>query len=108
MESVFNWLEIFKSPIAKTVEIHPANPHLNDGLLHYRCSGKCSGIELKRELSDNSGSRSTTLVILLEGARPELFPGDKITVDGESYILARVELCRAVSGEIIARRCTVK
>ncbi len=108
LESIFDWMEIFKSSSAKTVEILPKNPYLCDGLLRYRCAGKSQAIELKRETSDNSGSCGVTLVLLLEGSKPDLFPGDKIIVDNNSYILARVEICRAVSGEIIARRCVVK
>lgn len=106
--SVFNWLEIFKSPMAKTVEIHPANGHLSDGILRYRCTGKCAAIELKRELLNDSGSQRLAMTILLEGNGSDVLPGDKIVYNGETFELAKVELCRSVSGEIIARRCTVR
>ena len=107
-DSVFNWLDIFKSPAAKSVELLPANPHLSDGILRYRCAGKCSAIELKREYSNNDGMPTLVLEVLIEGNTPELFPGDRITVDGESFELAKIELCRSISGTVIARRCTIK
>lgn len=107
-DSVFNWLDIFKSPAAKSVGFLPANPHLSDGILRYRCAGKGAAIELKRSYTNRSGTPEITLEVLVEGNTPELFPGDKIVIDGESFELAEVKLCRSISGEIIARRCTVK
>ena len=107
-DSVFNWLDIFKSPAAKSVELLPANPHLSDGILRYRCAGKCAAIELKREYFNNDGTPTLVLEVLIEGNTPELFPGDRITVDGESFELAKIELCRSISGTVIARRCTIK
>ena len=107
-DSVFNWLDIFKSPAAKFVELLPENPYLSDGILRYRCAGKCAAIELKREYSNNNGTPTIILDVLIEGNTPELFPGDRITVDGESFELAKIELCRSISGTVIARRCTIK
>lgn len=107
-ESVFNWQDIFKSPTAQIVEIHPANGYLSDGILRYRCAGKCAALELKRYFSESSGSRTIELVLLLEGVTPEVMPGDKIVHSGETFEIAKVELCHSLSGEIIARRCTVK
>ena len=106
--SVFNWLDIFKSPAAKTVEIRPANPYLSDGILRYRSTEKCAALELKRLYSSNSDSRTIELVLLLENSSTPLMPGDTIVYDNETFELAKVEPCRSVSGEIIARRCTVK
>ena len=107
-DSVFNWLDIFKSPAAKSVELLPANPHLSDGILRFRCAGKSAAIELKREYSDNSGTPAVTIELLIEGDSPELTPGDRIVVDGKSFELAKVKLCRAISGQVIARNCTIK
>lgn len=106
--SVFNWLEIFRSPAAKIVEIHPANPHLSDGILRYRCSGKCAALLLSstRELIGNRNQVNITL--LLEGATPEIQPGDKLILEKQNFEIAKVELCRAFSGEVLARRCTIK
>ena len=107
-ESVFSWQDIFQSPAAQIVEIHPANGHLSDGILRYRCTGKCAALELKRTFAGSSDNQAIELVILLEGTSPEVLPGDRIKLREESFELTKVELCRSLSGEIIARRCTIK
>lgn len=106
--SAFNWQDIFKSPSAVSVEIHPAQKHLSDGILRYRNTGKCSAIELKRSFAEADGKQAIVLILLLEGNSPELMPGDKIEYNGETFEIAQVELCRNITGEIVARRCTVK
>lgn len=108
VDSIFNWQDLFDSPAARQVEIHPANPYLSDGVLRCGNAEKCAAIELKRSHSRSSGSQTVELILLLKGLAPEVMPGDKIVYEGESFELAKVELCRSVTGEITARRCTVK
>ena len=107
-ESVFLWQDIFRSPAAKTAEIHPVQRHLSDGILRCGKAEKCSAIELQRAWGEASGNQSITLVLLLEGLTPAAMPGDKIVYSGETFEIAKVELCRSITGEIIARRCTIK
>ena len=106
--SAFNWQDIFKSPNAGTVEIHPAQKHLSDGILRYRNTGKCSAIELKRSFAEADGKQAIVLILLLEGNSPKVIPGDRIKYNGETFEIAKVEFCRSITGETIARRCTVK
>lgn len=107
-ESIFYWQDLFDSPAVRQVEIHPANPYLSDGVLRCGKAETCAALELKRSHSRSSGSQSVELILLLKGLVPEVMPGDKIVYNGEFFELAKVELCRSVTGEITARRCTVK
>ena len=75
VDSIFNWQDLFDSPAARQVEIHPANPYLSDGVLRCGNAEKCAAIELKRSHSRSSGSQTVELILLLKGLAPEVMDG---------------------------------
>ena len=104
--SVFDWQDIFTSECAdKTVLRRKSG--VENGVIVYGEPVECQAVLICCSKSDPA-LPAVRLTLLLPGSAPDVAPGDLVNWNGQDYELDSVELCISISGEVIARRCSVK
>ena len=104
---VFEWLDIFESSSAETAAICRLLPDLGDGVRRYDSPQSIRVVRTSARQSGADEGRSLKIVVLIPGCTPAIKSGDLLQLAGNSCEIGSVEYCTAVSGEVIARKCTV-
>ena len=102
------WTTLFENTQTVEVLIHPLLHAAADGTQQYAPPWKCRSIVLKRQYKHSDGTPGILLTLLLENTSGTASPGSRIEFEGNSYEIDQIDCCYTVSGNIAARRCTVK
>ena len=105
--SVFEWLDIFDSAAGEWAAVRHQISDNGDGIRHYDAPQAVRMVRISTIQSCENDEMRLKLVLLLPGTAA-VKAGDLIIVDGRRCEVCSVELCSAVSGEIIARKCVIK
>ena len=102
--SVFDWQNIFDSTAGCDVQIRRRNG-IEHGVILYAEPENCRAV-LLNYIRSNPPEPSVRLTLMLPGSAA-ISPGDTLTWENTEYEVQAVERCIAISGAVIAHRCSV-
>jgi len=107
-QKITDWEDFFDTPNTVNVMIHPVLPANPDGTRKYGFPQSCRAIVQKKAQKIADQDPAIILTLLLCGTEPPAAPGSLIEFEDKKYEIEQLDCCYTLSGEIIARRCTIK
>ena len=103
-ENYYNAL--FAGDLAQMAEFYKLLPVTVNGARRYAAPEKIPILIVSSCRIKSGETIQTKTVLLMTGSAPDPEPGDLVAYSGKKQELIKVELCRSLSGEVVAIECT--